>query len=355
MGDTTPGGDGGTAASDASAARDGPTRDLSLPVAAQPSVDTLVEYARMAEDLGYDRVWLPETWGRDAVTTLATVAERTDSVGIGTSVLNVYSRSPALLGQTAATLQEVSGGRFRLGLGPSGPALVEGWHGVEYDRPLRRTRECVDVVRRVLSGERVAYDGDVFRLSGFRLRCDAPDPPPAVDAAGMGPKSVELAGRFADGWHALMLTREGLEERLADLRRGAELGGRDPADLRVTLSLPCLALDDRERARRSARNHLAFYVGAMGTFYREALSRQGYEETAHEVASEWANGDQEAAMAAVPDELLDALGAVGEPEECQQRLRAWEGIDGVDAVSVSFPRDATPGEIRETVQVLGRE
>ncbi|MFB6151247.1 MAG: TIGR04024 family LLM class F420-dependent oxidoreductase [Haloarculaceae archaeon] len=327
-------------------------RDLHLPVAAQPSVETLVEYARLGEDLGYDRAWLPETWGRDAVTALAVAAERTDEIGLGTSVANVYSRSPALLGQTAATLQEASGGRFRLGLGPSGPALVEGWHGADYDRPLRRTREAIEVVRAVCSGERVEYDGDVFRLSGFRLRCDPPDPPPPVDAAGMGPTSVELAGRFADGWHALMLTREGLRERLDDLRRGADLAGRDPGEVRVTLSLPCLALDDGERARRLARNHLAFYVGAMGTFYREALAAQGYESTAREVASEWASGNGEAATAAISDDLLDALGAVGTPAACRDRLDEWAAVEGLDAVAVSFPRGADPDEVRATMDAL---
>jgi coenzyme F420-dependent oxidoreductase len=304
-------------------------RDLFLPVAAQPSVETLVDYARLAEDLGYDRAWLPETWGRDAVTTLTTVAERTDNIGIGTSIVNVYSRSPALLGQTATTLQEVSDGRFRLGFGPSGPVLVEGWHGIEYDRPLRRTREYVEVVRQVLTGETVEYDGDLFQLLGFRLRCLPPDAPPGIDAGGMGPKSVELAGRFADGWHALMLTREGLADRMEDLRRGADLGDRDPADLRVTVSLPCIALGDRE-----------------------ALARQGYEDTAHEVASEWANGNQDAAMAAIPAELLDALGVAGTPEACRDRFDAWTDLDGVDAVSVSFPRGAEPDEIRTTMRAL---
>jgi len=332
-----------------------PTRDVFLPVAAQPSIDTLVEFAREAEDLGYERAWLPETWGRDAVTTLTAIAERTEAIGIGTSIANVYSRSPALIGQTAATLQEVSDGRLRVGLGPSGPAVVEGWHGVDYDRPLRRTRETIDVVRLVVSGDPVEYDGDIFTLSGLRLRCDPPDTVPGIDAAGMGPKSVELAGRFADGWHALMLTREGLRDRLEDLRRGAELGNRDPEELRVTLSLPCIALDDRERARELARNHLAFYVGAMGTFYREALERQGYEDEAIEIASEWANGNHDAAMAAITDELLDDLGIAGTPDECRERYADWESIEGVDAVSVSFPRGAEPAEISATMRALAPE
>ncbi|MFB6184078.1 MAG: TIGR04024 family LLM class F420-dependent oxidoreductase [Haloarculaceae archaeon] len=331
-------------------------RDFYLPVAAQPSVETLVDFASNAERLGYDRVWLPETWGRDAVTTLTTIAERTETVGVGTSILPIYSRSPALIGQTAATLQEVAGGRLRLGLGPSGPLVVEGWHGVDYDRPLRRTRETIEIVRAVLSGERVEYDGDVFQLSGFRLRCSPPNPTPPLDAAGMGPKAVELAGRFADGWHALLFTPDGLAERLTDLRRGADLGDRDPEDLRVTLSVTCLVdPDDPGRARDLARQHLAFYVGGMGTFYRDSLARQGYEDVAHEIAQLWANGEKEAATAAAPDDLLSKLAAAGTSEHARERLDFFAGLDGVDAVSVSFPRAADPDDVERTAAALAPE
>ncbi len=329
-------------------------RDLFLPVAAQPSLDAFVGLAERAEEAGYDRVWLPETWGRDAVTVLTSIARATDRVGIGTSITNVYSRSPALIGQTAATLQEVSDGRFRLGLGPSGPILVEGWHGVEYGNPLRRTREAIEVVRQVLAGETVEYDGEYFQLAGFRLRHDPPDPPP-IDAAGIGPTAVELAGRFGDGWHALVLTREGLADRIEDFRRGAKLGGRDPAEGRVTVMLTCCALDDRERARYLARELIAFYLGAMGTFYREALARQGYEETATDVATHWANGEREAAIDAIDDELLDALAVAGHPGECRERLASFEAVEGVDAVSVGFPRIAEREELIRTVEALASE
>ncbi|MBX0293784.1 TIGR04024 family LLM class F420-dependent oxidoreductase [Haloarcula nitratireducens] len=327
-------------------------RDVYLPVAAQPSVETLVGMSQLAEASGYDRVWLPETWGRDAVTTLSSVAEHTDEIGIGTSVMNVYSRSPALIGQTAATLQEVSDGRLRMGIGPSGPIVIEGWHGVDFERPLKRTRETVDVVKRVLSGETVNYDGDIFQLSGFRLRCDPPDPVPPVDAGGLGPKSVELAGRFADGWHALLLTADGVAERLDDFERGTELGDRDRDDQRVTLSLPCCALEDRERARELTRQHIAFYVGGMGTYYRDALARQGYEETADEVAQRWASGEQEAATAAVGDDLLGEIAVAGTPEECRDQIARFEEIDGVDAINVSFPRAADRDVIDATIDVL---
>ncbi len=330
-------------------------RDLYLPVAAQSTLDRFCALSETAEQRGYDRVWLPETWGRDAVTVLSTVAARTDRIGIGTSILNVYSRSPALLGQTAVTLQEAADGRFRLGLGPSGPILVEGWHGVDYGQPLRRTREAIDVIREVMSGEEVTYDGDIFQLSGFRLRHDPPETPPPVDAGGLGSKSVELAGRFGDGWHALMLTPDGLEERLGDFRRGAEMGGRDGDDQRVTVSVPCCALSDGDRARRLVREHIAFYVGAMGTFYREALSAQGYEATAMEIAQEWANGNYGAAGAAIGADLLDDLAAAGTPAECRERLRQFERFGGVDAVSVSFPRGATDEDIEQTADALAPE
>jgi coenzyme F420-dependent oxidoreductase len=331
------------------------TRDVYLPVAAQPSVDSLVEQAKRGEDLGYNRAWLPETWGRDAVTTLTRIATETEDIGIGTSILPIYSRSPSLLGQTATTLQEVSDGRFRLGLGPSGPIVIEGWHGEDFGNPLRRTRETIEIVKQVMSGEEVEYDGEYFQLSGFRLRCDPPDPVPPVDAAGMGPKSVELAGRFADGWHALMLTREGLRDRLEDFDHGSDLGGRDRDDQHVTLSLTCCALDDAEEARDLVKSHICFYIGGMGTYYRDAMARQGYEEMAHEIAEQWANGNREAAKAALSDELLDELAVAGTSEECREHIQRFETIDGIDALNISFPRAADQDQIRDTIDALAPE
>ncbi len=327
-------------------------RDVFLPVGAQPTLEDLVDQAVTAEELGYDRVWFPETWGRDAVTAMATTAERTDEIGIGTSIANIYSRSPALLGQTAATLQEASDGRFRLGVGPSGPIVIENWHGMDFGNPLRRTRETVEIVQQVLSGQTVSYDGEYFSLDGFRLRCDPPEPAPPVDAAGLGPKAVELAGRFADGWHAVNYTRDGLRERLEDLRRGAELGDRDPNDLRVTLAVGCCALADGERARELVAQHTAFYIGGMGTFYRDNLARQGYEEVAHEIHDLWQEGDKDRATTIVREELRDQMGAAGTPAEAREQLQQFLDIDGLDAVNVSFPRGAEPDEIHETMTAL---
>ncbi len=327
-------------------------RTVHLPVAAQPSVETFVEQAERAEELGYERAWLPETWGRDAVTTLTRMATETDEIGIGSSIVNTYSRSPALLGQTAATLQEVSDGRFRLGLGPSGPAVIEGWHGIDFGNPLRRTREYVDIVETVLAGEQLDYDGEYFTLGGFRLRCDPPETPPPVDAAGMGPKAVELAGRFADGWHAILFTPETMADRLEDFRRGVDLGDRDRSTQRVTLALTCCALADGERARDLAKRHAAFYVGAMGTYYRESLARQGYEAEAEAIAAKWMSGDREGALDVMTEEMVDSLMACGTPDRARAELEKFLDVDGVDAVGIGFPRGATPEEIEATMDAL---
>ena len=328
-------------------------RDVFLPVAAQPSVDALVEQAKLGEKLGYDTAWLPESWGRNAVAALSCIARDTEDIDVGTSIMPVYSRSPALVGQTAATLQEVSDGRFRLGLGPSGPIVIENWHGYEFGNPLRRTRETIDVVRQVLSGETVDYDGEYFDLEGFRLRCDPPDPAPPVEAAGMGPKAVELAGRFADGWHALMLTRDGLRDRLDDFERGADLGDRDRSEQRVTLSLTCCALEDAAEAKHLVEQHMAFYIGGMGTYYRDNLARQGHEDVADAIYGNWQDGDHEAAMAAFPDDLLEQLAVWGTPETARDHFERFTDIEGVEAVSVSFPRGADLEAIKSTMRALG--
>jgi coenzyme F420-dependent oxidoreductase len=330
-------------------------RDVHLPVAAQPSVDTLVDQAVRAEQLGYDRAWLPETWGRDAITTLTLMANRTDEIGVGSSVVNVFSRSPATLGQTAVTLQAVADGRFRLGVGPSGPILMEGWHGVDFERPLRRTREAVEVINLVTSGRMVDYDGDVFDLSGFRLQCDPPETRPQVDVAAMGPTAVEMTGRFADGWHAIFFSPDALKDRMGDLRRGADLGDRDTGKVRTVLSVTCCALEDGDRARDLARQHLAFYVGGMGDYYRDSLARQGYEDEAREISAAWARGERRRALAVIDDDVLDAFAAAGTPERTREELAKFAAVDGLDAVAVGFPRGADPDEIDATLAALALE
>jgi coenzyme F420-dependent oxidoreductase len=267
-------------------------------------------------------------------------------------IVNVYSRSPALLGQTAATLQEASDDRFRLGIGPSGPRVVENWHGRDFSNPLRQTRETIEIVRQVLSGESVSYDGEYFSVDGFRLRCEAPNPTPPIDVAALGPKAVELVGRFADGWHVVNYTKDGFEQRLGDLRRGIELGDQDRDEIRVTLSVTCCALKDGEYARKLTAQHIAFYIGGMGTFYRGNLARQGYENVAHEIYNAWQDGDREHAITLVRDELRDQMGAAGTPAETRKQLSQFIDLENVDAINVAFPRGANPEEIRKTMEAV---
>jgi len=326
-----------------------------LPVAAQESVQDFVDMAVRAEELGYEAVWLPETWGRDAVTVLTCIAQATEEVLVGSSIMNVYSRSPALLAQTAATLQEVSDGRFRMGIGPSGPAVIEGWHGIDFGNPLRRTREYVEITKTVLRGEELDYEGEYFNLSGFRLRCDAPEPRPSIDVAAMGPKAVELAGRFADGWHAILFTPDAMADRVEDFERGTELGDNDRSEQDITLSLTCCALEDGERARELTAQHAAFYVGAMGTYYRDSLARQGYEDEAHQIAANWMNGDREAALDTFSDEMVDDFTAAGTPERAREEVAKFTDVDGVDNVSIGFPRAASTAEIDATLEAFAPE
>ncbi len=328
--------------------------EVHLPVAAQPNIETTLDFIERAEDLGYGHVWAPETWGRDAVSTLAAATSRVEEIGLGTSILNVYARSPALLGQTAVTLAELSPGPFRLGIGPSGPAVIESWHGLAYEHPLRRTRETAEIIRAVTSGEVVDYDGDIFSLEGFRLRCEAPDEPIPVDVAGMGPKAVELAGFVGDGWHALMMTPDGLDTRLQDLRRGAKKGGRSADAIRVTLSMTCCALDDAHRARRLVAEHIGFYLGSMGPFYARSLAGQGYEEVVEEIVTAWRSDHRAEAVERIETELLDDLAAAGDPTQVRTNLERFEAIDGIDRIAVSFPRGAEPAETIRTLESIVR-
>lgn len=326
--------------------------DLHLPVDEQPTIDRYVEYASLGDRLGYDVVWIPETWGRNVVPILTEIARATDDIQLGPSILNVFSRSPALIGQTAATLQELSDGRSRMGIGSSGPLVVEGWHGESFDQPLKRVRETVEIVKAVQTGETVDYDGSVFSLAGFRLRNEPPDVPAPVDAAGMGPKSVELAGRFGDGWHGIVLSPEGVTDRIEDFDRGSALGDRDRSNQRTMVSVEAIVADDPEYARDLARRHLAFYVGAMGSYYRKALARQGYEDEATEMAVKWGNGDRDGAAGAVTDEILAEFAAAGTPSEAREQLSTFAAIDGLDAVAVGFPRAATKADVQRTIEAL---
>ncbi|MFB6118069.1 TIGR04024 family LLM class F420-dependent oxidoreductase [Halosegnis sp.] len=301
------------------------------------SLDSLAARARRAERLGFGRVSAGETTGWEMVSAFTVVGERTERIGISTDVLSPYARAPTVLAQAALTMHDATDGRFRLGLGTSSPAIAEGWHGEPFDRPLRRLRETIDIIREVYADGDVTYDGEVFDVGGLSYDRPVPEQPPGIDVAALGPKATELVGRFADGWVPQLFTPDGLADRMADLRRGADLGDRSVDDVRVTPIVRTVSDEDRERARAQARSMVAFLVGAYGPFYGDSVAEQGYPEVVEEIRTAWEEDrDTEAMAAALPDELLDQLAAAGTPEDVRERLERHRSVDGVDAIRVGF-------------------
>ncbi|ELY37774.1 TIGR04024 family LLM class F420-dependent oxidoreductase [Natronorubrum tibetense] len=314
---------------------------------------TMVDRARRAEELGYSRVSMGEATGWNVVPALSLIANRTDNIGVSNDVFSPYGRSPAMIAQTGLTLHDLSDGRYRLGLGPSSPALTEDWHGAAFDRPLRRLRETIEVVRSICDGGPADYSGEIFDLDGLSYDRKPPERPLPIDLATLGPKATELTGRFADGWVPQLFSPAGLEERLNDLKRGLALGNRAASDVQVSPILRCFAADDRERARDATRSMLAFLIGAYGPYYGDSVAQQGYSDVVDEIRVAWEANDQEAMAAALPDDVLDKFAAAGTQDEVQTRVRRYAEINAVDAVRVGFVFGMTDAEKETTMTALG--
>ena len=329
-----------------------PTIDLLIASGDHDSVDSIADQAQRAEAHGFSHVTMGETTGWNIIPVLSVIAERTDEIGITDDVISPYSRAPTTIAQAALTLHDVSDGRFRLGLGTSSPAIAERWHGQAFDRPLRRLRETIDVIRRVYDGGEVAYDGDIYELGGLGYEGEVPADPPAIDVAALGPKTVELAGRFADGWLPQLLTRDGLADRMADLQRGADLGDRDASDVRVSPLVRCCADEDRETARELVRNQVAFLIGAYGPYYGNSVARQGHEDVVEDIRAAWEERDTDAMAERLPEDLLDELAAAGTPDEVRERVEAFAAVDGVDAVRTGFVSGMSQAQKEATMAAL---
>jgi coenzyme F420-dependent oxidoreductase len=300
------------------------------------SIDEAVAQARRYEDHGFDRVSMGEVTGWNVVPVLTAIARETDRIGISNDVFSPPARSPAMLAQTALTLHDASDGRYRIGLGPSSPALVERWHTGEFEPALRRTRETIGIIRAVYEGGDVSYDGDVYEMDGMSYDRQVPDDPPPIDLATLGPKAVELTGRFADGWVPQLFTADGLRDRLGDLRYGADLGDRSVDDVRVSAFVRTFVHENGDHARTMARQMVSFLIGAYGPFYGNSVARQGYEDAVEEIRAAWEERDTAAMAAALPDEALDELAAAGTPEEVREHYRDIASVEGVDAVRCGF-------------------
>jgi F420-dependent oxidoreductase-like protein len=311
-------------------------------------------FAVEAERLGVHSVWAPEAWGFDAVTPLAFVAARTTRIGLGTGIMQVGARTPAMVAMTALTMRSLTGGRFILGLGVSGPQVVEGWHGVPYDRPLQRMREVIEIVRAVLRGERLEYRGQVHRLPlpggrGRAIRSAAPTGHVPIYVASLGPRSLEMTGELCDGWVGACFVPESAEVFLRHLRAGAERAGRSLRDLDVQVPVSVELGDDVEAiAKRHARGY-AFTFGAMGSptqnFYLDAFARQGYADAAREVQHLWLDGRHEEARDRVPLELALRTNLLGTEEAVRERLRAYRAA-GVTTLRAAVSGDTAAERLR---------
>ncbi|ARS91648.1 TIGR04024 family LLM class F420-dependent oxidoreductase [Natrarchaeobaculum aegyptiacum] len=327
-------------------------RDLLIRLGDYDSPQEVGDRAGEAEELGFDRITVGETTGWNIVPALTLAADRTDELGISNDVVSPFGRSPAMLAQTALALHAAADGRFRLGIGPSSPAITERWHGLEFDRPLRRTRETIEIVRSVYENGSPAYEGEIFDIAGLNYERETPENPPPIDVATLGPKATEMAGRFGDGWAPQMFTRDGLEERLEDLERGADLAGKDLDDLRVAPIVRGIASEDRETARAKARGTIAFMLGAYGPYYGNSVAEQGYPDVVEDVREAWGERDTEAMAAALPDEVLDALAPAGTPEEVSEWVEEYASLEGVDAIRVGFVNEMSEGEKRTTMEAV---
>jgi F420-dependent oxidoreductase-like protein len=315
--------------------------------------------AREAERLGYDVVWAAEAYGSDAPSVLAWLAGQTGRIHLGSAVMQIPARSPAATAMTAATIDTLSEGRFRLGLGVSGPQVSEGWHGVRFAAPLARTREYVDIVRLALARERVSYSGDHYTLplpdgpgKPLKLGFHPPRADLPIYLAAIGPKNLRLAGEIADGWLAVFFTPEHAADQLAQIRAGRAAAGRgepgqELAGFDVVPSVPVVVGEDPVTCAELVRWYAALYVGGMGSreqnFYHQLAVRMGYGDAAREVQDLYLAGRHRDAAAAVPLEFIDQTSLLGSRERIADRLGAY-ATAGVTTLSVSvFAADAETG------------
>ena len=297
------------------------------------------DFAVEAEKLGLDVCWVAEAWGADAPSLLGYLAARTESMLLGSGVIQVGTRSPVTIAQTAMTLAHLSGGRFLLGLGVSGPQVIEGLHGIPFGHPLARMRETVTIVRSVFTGEKVSFAGSQYRIPlGARpMRVSLPPISVPVYLASLSPRMLELTGEIADGWLGTSFVPEGASAYFTHLDAGLARAGRSRADLDICQGAEINLVDEADLARTLAgrKKELAFSLGGMGSatsnFYNDAYRRQGWAEVAARVRERWQAGDRDGAAGLVTDEMVLATTLIGTEDMVRARLRTWRDV-GVDTV-----------------------
>lgn len=318
--------------------------------------DIVVEKVKIADELGFDSIWLGESWGYELFTSMGDLARATKRIKIGAGIANIYSRTPALIASTVATLDERSGGRILLGLGPSGANVIEHWHGVPFQKPVKRTREYVEIIRMILRGEKLVYNGEFFQLErGFKmrftpLRADLP-----IYIAAMGPKNVAQTGEIADGVLPVYWPGTKWGELREQLDEGASLAGRPPHSAAIAPYITSVLLseegteEERNTARLRASAPLAYYIGKMGVYYAQMLTRHGFGDDVQAVIAGWKQG-MNMAIASVSERMLNSVSIIGTPKEMVAKLDQW-GELGVDEPLLSMP-DGSIDEVGSRLSAL---
>ena len=317
--------------------------------------------AREADRVGYAVVWAAEAYGSDAATVLAWVAAQTERIDVGSAIFQIPGRTPANTAMTAATLDTLSGGRFRLGLGVSGPQVSEGWHGVRFDKPLARTREYVAIVRKALARERLTYDGEFFTLplpdgpgKALTLTVHPVRERIPIYLAAVGPRNLELAGEIADGWLAIFYDPDHAGELLAHVRAGRDKAGLGMEGFDIVPTVPVIIGDDIEACAEPVRAYCALYIGGMGSreknFYNALAVRMGFGEAAERIQDLYLAKDYAGAAAAVPLEFIQRTALIGPPDAIVERLKAYAAA-GVTTLSIASYYDTLESRM-ETVRMM---
>ena len=304
-----------------------------------PRVSVNMELIQEADRLGFFSVWTAEAYGGDAVTPAAWIAARTERIHVGTGIMQMPARTPAMTAMTATSLDQLSGGRFLLGLGVSGPQVVEGWHGVPYGNPMRRTREYVEIVRSIWAREKpleyqgreyhIPYDGPGASGLGKPLKSIVHGRQIPIYIAAIGPKSVEQTAEIADGWLPVFYSPSRTNVWREALARGFQKagGGKSLASFDIAANVIVIIADDVQACLNMVKPGLALYIGGMGArgknFYNDLACRYGFEEAAKKIQDLYLDGKKNEAMAAVPDQLADEVSLVGPKERIRDRLQAW--------------------------------
>lgn len=316
----------------------------------------MMEKIKIADELGFNSIWLAESWGYELFTSMTDIVRVTKRIQVGAGIANVFSRTPALLASTVATLDERSGGRIILGLGPSGANVIEDWHGIPFQKPVQRIREYVEIIRMILREERLIYHGEIFNLErGFKLRFTPLRPDLPIYIAAMGPKNILQSGEIADGVMPIYWPGNKWGELREQLDQGSQQAGRSPHSVAIAPFLTCVLLseqaDEQEKAaaRLAVATPLAFYIGRMGVYYAQMLTRHGYGKDVETVQEAWKHRDKNPAEA-VPQELIDATAIIGTPKEVVAKLDQW-AESGLDEPLLGMPSGSID-EVGATLSAL---